>query len=165
MRISLIAAVAANRVIGRDNDLPWHLPEDLRRFKRLTMGHMMIMGRKTLDSIGGRPLPGRPTIVITRQEGYASPGVTVAHSVDEALAQAQGDEVFVAGGEEIFRQTIGRADRLYLTWIHAEFPGDTRFPDFDEREWRIVEREDHGPAGEVPYAYSFVVYDRNARTP
>lgn len=164
MRISLIAAVAANRVIGRDNQLPWHLPEDLRRFKRLTMGHPMIMGRKTLDSIGGHPLPGRPTIVITRQEGYAPPGVAVAHSVDEALALAQGDEVFVAGGEEIFRGTIGRADRLYLTWIHAEFPGDTRFPDFDEREWRIVEREDRGPEGEVPYAYSFVVYDRD-RTP
>jgi dihydrofolate reductase len=164
MRVSLIAAVAANRVIGRDNQLPWRLPEDLRRFKRLTMGRTLVMGRKTFDSIG-RPLPGRSTVVITRQPGYAPPGVTVAHSVDEALALAQGDEVFVAGGEEIFRQTIGRADRLYLTWIYAELPGDTRFPDFDEREWRIVEREDHGPEGEVPYAYSFVVYDRNGRTP
>jgi dihydrofolate reductase len=163
MRISLIAAMAANRAIGLDNGLPWHLPEDLRRFKRLTMGHVMIMGRRTFDSIGKRPLPGRPTIVITRQEGYAAPGVTVAHSVDEALALAQGDEVFVAGGEEIFRLTIGRADRLYLTRIHAELPGDTWFPEFDEREWRLVEREDREPAGEVPFAYSFLTYDRDAR--
>jgi dihydrofolate reductase len=160
MRISLIAALAANRVIGRDNRLPWHLPEDLRRFKRLTMGHALVMGRKTFESIG-RPLPGRETIVITRQEGYAPPGVTVAHSVDEALAQARGDEVFVAGGEEIFRQTLGRAGRLYLTRIHAEIPGNTWFPDFDEREWRLVEREDREPAGEVPFAYSFLTYDRD----
>lgn len=160
MRVSLIAAVSANRVIGRDNQLPWRLPEDLRRFKRLTMGHTLVMGRKTFESIG-RPLPGRSTVVITRQPDYAPPGVAVAHSVDEALARAQGEEVFVAGGEEIFRQTIGRADRLYLTWIHAEFPGDTRFPELDEREWRIVEREDHGPEGEVPFAYSFLVYERD----
>lgn len=162
MRISLIAALAANRVIGRDNQLPWRLPEDLRRFKRLTMGHPMIMGRRTFDSIGRKPLPGRSIVVITRRPGFvAPPGVAVAHSVDEALALCQGDEVFVAGGEEIFRQTIDRADRLYLTWIHADFPGDTRFPDFDEREWRIVEREDREPSGDAPFAYSFVTYDRN----
>jgi dihydrofolate reductase len=159
MRISLIAAMAANRVIGRDNQLPWRLPEDLRRFKRLTMGHTLVLGRKTFESIG-RPLPGRDVVVVTRQPGYAPPGVAVAHSVDEALARAQGDEVFVGGGEEIFRQTLGRAGRLYLTQIHAGIPGDARFPDFDEREWRLVEREDHGPSGEVPFAYSFLTYDR-----
>lgn len=160
-RISLIVAMAANRVIGRGNALPWRLPEDLRRFKRLTMGHTLVMGRKTWESIG-RPLPGREIVVITRQEGYGvPPGVSVARSVEEALEAARGDEIFIAGGEEIFRQTIGRADRLYLTLIHEDFPGDTFFPEIDPARWRLVLREDREPTEEVPFAYSFLTYDRD----
>ena len=160
MRITLIAAMAANRAIGIDNRLPWRLPADQRRFKALTMGHPMIMGRRTFDSIGGRPLPGRPTIVVTRDPGWSAPGVEVAHAFDEALALAQGDEVFVAGGEEIFRRALPRADRIQLTRIDQDFPGDTFFPEIDGDDWEIVEREDHGPTAETPFAYSFLVMDR-----
>ena len=162
MRMSLIAAMAANRVIGRDNRLPWHLPADLKRFKRLTMGHTLIMGRKTFESIG-RPLPGRSTVVVTRQAGYAPPGVRVAHSVREALDLSEGEEAFVAGGAEIFQETLPVADRLYLTLIEKEFEGDTFFPDFDPSEWRLVEEERHEPHEsdtEVPYGYTFQIYDR-----
>ncbi|HSK77484.1 MAG TPA: dihydrofolate reductase [Thermoanaerobaculia bacterium] len=163
-RISLIVAMAANRVIGRDNDLPWRLPGDLRRFKRLTLGHTLVMGRKTWESIG-RPLPGRAIVVVTRQEGYGvPPGVSVARSVEEALEIAEGDEVFIAGGEEIFRQTIDRADRLYLTRIDKDFPGDTFFPEFDPERFRLVEREDHEATEEVPFAYSFLTYDRDGES-
>ena len=160
MRITLIAAMAANRAIGLDNRLPWRLPADQRRFKRLTMGHPMIMGRRTFDSIGGVPLPGRPTIVVTRDPRWSAPGVEVAHSVDEALDRARGDEVFVAGGEEIFRLALPRADRIQLTRIDQDFPGDTFFPEIDESDWETVEREDHGPTAETPFAYSFLVMDR-----
>jgi dihydrofolate reductase len=158
----LIAAMGSNRAIGIDNGLPWRLPADLRRFKALTMGHVLVMGRKTFESVG-RPLPGRTTIVVTRRPGYAPPGVEVAHSVDEALARATRDnpeEIFIAGGEEIFRQTLDRADRLHLTWIEKEFPGDTFFPEFDESAWRLAEREDHEATPETSFAYSFRVYDR-----
>jgi dihydrofolate reductase len=162
MKVSLIAAMARNRVIGRDNRLPWHLPADLRRFKRLTMGHTMILGRKTFESVG-RPLPGRPMIVVTRQEGYAPEGVRVAHSVQEALAMAQGeDEVFVAGGAEIYRQTLPVADRLHLTVIEEDFAGDTWFPEYDEAQWEVVEREDHGPSAGFPFPFSFRVLDRRS---
>lgn len=162
MKMSLIAAMAANRVIGRDNRLPWHLPADLKRFKRLTMGHTLIMGRKTFESIG-RPLPGRSTVVVTRQAGYAPPGVRVAHSVREALDLAEGDEVFIAGGAELFAETLPLADRLHLTLIEKDFEGDTLFPDFDPAEWRLVEEERHEPDetdAEVPYGYTFQIYDR-----
>jgi dihydrofolate reductase len=164
-RISLIAAMGSNRAIGIDNGLPWRLPTDLRRFKALTMGHVLVMGRKTFESIG-RPLPGRTTVVVTRRPDYAPPGVEVAHSVEEALTRALGDaaeEVFIAGGEEIFRQTLDRADRLHLTWIEQEFPGDTFFPEFDDSAWRLTEREDHEATAETPFAYSFRVYDRIQR--
>ncbi|HEY0513062.1 MAG TPA: dihydrofolate reductase [Thermoanaerobaculia bacterium] len=162
-RITLIAAMARNRAIGIDDRLPWRLPADTRRFKALTMGHVMVMGRKTYDSVGS-PLPGRTTIVITRRPDYAPEGVIVVHSIAAALARAAREEtrgeVFVAGGEEIFRETLDRADRLNLTLIDQDFPGDTFFPPFDESAWRITEREDHGATEKTPYAYSFVVYDR-----
>jgi dihydrofolate reductase len=160
MRITLIAAMAANRAIGIDNRLPWRLPADQRRFKKLTLGHPMIMGRRTFDSIGGLPLPGRPTIVVTRDPGWSGRDVKVAHSVDEALNLAQGDEVFVAGGEEIFRQAFKRADRIQLTRIDQDFPGDTFFPEVDADDWEIVEQEDHSPTAETPFSYSFLVMDR-----
>jgi dihydrofolate reductase len=162
MRTSLIAAMARNRVIGRDNRVPWRLPADLRRFKQLTMGHILIVGRKTFDSIGCRPLPGRRMVVVTRQEGYAPEGVLVARSIEEALALGRGaDEVFVAGGAEIYRQSLPVADRLQLTLIEEDFPGDVYFPEFDPADWRLVEREDHGPTDDVPFSWSFQVLDRS----
>ena len=163
MRTSLIAAVARNRVIGRDNDVPWKLPADLRRFQRLTMGHTMLMGRRTFESIGSRPLPGRPLIVVSRREGYAPEGVRVARSVQEGidLAREAGEtELFVAGGTGIYREALPVADRLQLTRIEEDVPGDAYFPEFDETQWRLVEREDHGPGEGVPFSWSFQVYDR-----
>jgi dihydrofolate reductase len=162
MKVSLIAAMAKNRAIGLGNGLPWHLPPDLRRFKALTTGHTLIMGRKTFETLRG-PLPWRTTIVVTRREGYAPPGVLVARSIEEALSRAEGDEVFVAGGEDVFRQTLDRADRLYLTRIGQDFPGDTFFPELDESAWRLVEQEDHAATEETPLAYSFEVWERAAK--
>lgn len=162
MRISAIAAMASNRVIGKDNRLPWHLPADLRRFKSLTMGHWLVMGRKTHESIG-RPLPGRTTVVVTRQEGYSPAGVRVARSLEEALALAQAeDEIFIAGGGEIFRQALPITDRLYLTILEEPFAGDAYFPELDPTEWTLVDREDHGPTAETPFAWSFQTFDRRA---
>ena len=158
-KISLIAAMAANRAIGIDGRLPWHLPADLKHFKALTLGHTLVVGRKTHESIGGA-LPGRRTIVITRQQGYAAPGAEVAHSLEEALEKSGDGEVFIGGGEEIFRRTLGEADRLYLTRIHQDFPGDTFFPEIDESAWTVVEREDHPATEKNPYAFSFLTLDR-----
>ncbi|WP_163998101.1 dihydrofolate reductase [Pyxidicoccus caerfyrddinensis] len=159
MRLSAIVAMASNRVIGAGNQLPWRLSADLARFKKLTMGHTLVMGRKTYESIG-RPLPGRTFVVVTRQQDYAPQGVTVAHSVDEALslAQARGDdEVFIAGGADLYAQTMDRWNRLYLTRIAREFPGDTYFPEVDLSGWRLVEDEQH-PEAELPHA--FLTYER-----
>lgn len=158
-KISLIAAMAANRAIGIDGRLPWRLPADLKRFKALTMGHALIMGRKTHEAIG-RPLPGRRTLVVTRQTDYAPPGVEVARSVDEALELAGDGEVFVGGGEEIFRQTLERAGRIYLTRIEKDFPGDTFFPEIDESIWKVVETEDCPATDKTPFAYTFLTLDR-----
>lgn len=162
MRLSAIVAMAANRVIGAGNRLPWRLPEDLARFKRLTMGHTLIMGRKTYESIG-RPLPGRTFIVVTRQRDFAPPGVKVAHSVDEALALATGDdEVFIAGGAELYAQTMERLQRLYLTRIERDFPGDTSFPEVDLTGWRLIEQEHHPASSPEALPYAFLTYERPA---
>jgi dihydrofolate reductase len=159
MTISIIVAMSLNRVIGRDNRLPWKLPADLRRFKRLTMGHCLIMGRKTYESIG-RPLPGRTVIVLTRQPDYAPPGVLVAHTLDEALALASGDEIFVAGGAEIYRQTLPLADRLYLTLIEREIAGDAYFPPLNEADWQLISQEHYDADEANPYPHRFFVYER-----
>ena len=155
---ALVAAVARNRVIGLANRLPWRLPEDLRRFKRLTMGAPVIMGRKTRESLG-RPLPGRRNIVVTRQREATWEGCVVAHSLDAALALA-GDaaEAFVIGGAELYAQALPRADRLYLTLIDADYAGDAWFPEFDAAVWREVAREP-GVSGEG-VGYAFVDYAR-----
>lgn len=158
MTLSMIVAMSTNRVIGQDNTLPWRLPADLKRFKRLTMGHHLLMGRKTWESIG-RPLPGRTTVVITRREDLEIDGVTIARSIEEAIdiaERAGDDEAFIAGGAEIFRQTLDRVDRLYLTLIHAEIDGDAYFPEIDTTRWREVAREDHDPDERNPYPFSFV---------
>jgi dihydrofolate reductase len=163
MRISLVAALARNRVIGRDGQLPWRLPADLKRFKRLTVGHPLILGRKTYESIG-RPLPERTNIVITRREGYAPAGIRLVRSIDEALAAAAeapgADEAFVIGGSEIYRQTLPIADRLHLTFIEEDFPGDVHFPELDETQWRLVDEERHEASEDTPFAWSYRTYDR-----
>ena len=162
MIVSIIVAVADNDVIGRDGGLPWHLPADLKRFKRLTSGHQMVMGRRTWDSIGRRPLPGRPTIVVSRDPSFVAEGAQVARSVEEALELAAGaDEVFIAGGEAIYRAALPVADRIYLTRVHACFDGDTHFPAFDANDWQVVVEERHEPDEKNPYAHTFLVYERN----
>lgn len=161
MRISIIVAMTEKRVIGRDNGLPWgRLAADLKRFKSLTMGHHLIMGRKTFDSVG-RPLPGRTNVVVTRDAGFRPEGVVVARTIDDAVAKCEGDaEIFIAGGAEIYRQTIERADRIYLTIVHGEYPGDTKFPEFSAAAWTVVSVEQH-PADDKNVApCTFLVYDR-----
>jgi dihydrofolate reductase len=158
MSLAVIAAVSENGVIGHLGKLPWRLPEDLKRFKALTMGHTLVMGRATYDSIG-RPLQGRRTIVITRQISWCARGVDVAHSVDEALLMAGRGEVFVVGGSEIYRQTLDRSDVLYLTYVSGTVEGDAYFPPFDEAAFREVFREEHADA---PLPFAFVTYERVA---
>ena len=149
MTITLVAAIASNGVIGRDNDLPWQLPGDQRRFKELTTGHVLVMGRRTYDSIG-RPLPRRTTIVVTRQPQWEPAaglpeGLLVAGSLDEAIDRAAriDDQVFVVGGGQVYAEALPRADRLVLTWVEAEPTGDAYFPDVDWSEWDEVDREQH----------------------
>jgi len=162
MTISLIVAVARNRVIGREGDLPWHLPADLKRFKALTMGHHLVVGRKTWEEVG-KPLPGRVMVVVTRDPGYRPEGVIVVHSLEQALEVARGDdEVFIAGGGEIYRQALPLVDRMYVTRIHAEVVGDTTFPEVDLNRWRLVEREDHEVDERHEHPFSFEVYERAA---
>ena len=141
MTISIIAALGRNRAIGYQNTLPWRLPADLQRFKQLTMGHHMLMGRKTFESIG-RPLPGRTSIIITRQLDYEAEGCLIVHSLDEAiaLATARGEhEAFIIGGADIYAQSLPLADRMYLTWVEAEPEADAFFPVFDENAWESSE--------------------------
>lgn len=159
--LTLIAAVARNGVIGKDNRLPWHLPADLRHFKTLTTGHAVIMGRKTWESLPEkfRPLPGRQNIVITRNAAYSAPGASVAASLPEAVAVATGKEAFVIGGAELYKAALPLADRLQLTELDAAFEGDTWFPERDPLQWREVERELH--RDEAGLEFAFVRYDRN----
>jgi len=160
MKISIVVAMAANRVIGNNNRLPWHLPADLKHFKQTTMGKPILMGRKTWESIG-RALPGRTNIVITRDENYAAPGCVVVHSIEAAMQAAQQqDEVMVIGGAEFYRQVLPRADTIYLTRIHQDFEGDAFFPELDEAGWQEVARVDCDADDRNPYAYSFIRLDR-----
>jgi dihydrofolate reductase len=160
MKISIVVAMAANRVIGKDNQLPWHLPADLKYFKKTTMGKPILMGRKTYESIG-RPLPGRTNIVITRDKNYDAPGCVVVHSINGAMqAAAQQDEVMVIGGAELYRQILPRTDSIYLTRINEDFEGDTLFLELDSSEWQEVERLDCDADDKNPYTYSFIKLDR-----
>lgn len=163
MKITLVVAMAANRVIGRENRLPWHLPADLRHFRQVTIGKPILMGRKTHESIG-HALPGRVNIVVTRDEAYTAPGCIVVHSIERALeAAGASGEVMVIGGTDLYRQLLPRAGCIYLTLVHAEFEGDAWFPELDEREWREVERLDCGPDVNNPWPYSFIRLDRVTR--
>lgn len=164
MTLSIICAMAKNRTIGVNDGLPWHLPEDLKRFKALTMGKPMVMGRKTYDSIG-RPLPGRTTIVVTRQADWASPGVIVCGTIDEAIAAANQQltdgqsEIMVVGGEEVYRQCLPLAKHLYLTEIDAHIEGDTFFPELKMAEWEEIALEE-GYSSAAHLHYRFLTLER-----
>jgi dihydrofolate reductase len=152
--------MAQNGVIGRDNALPWRLPEDLRRFKAATLGKPILMGRKTFESIG-RALPGRVNLVLTRDRDWSAAGATVVHSVEEALSAAsQAEELVVIGGAEIFRLVMPFARRIYLTHVHAEIPGDTVFPDFDPTQWVDVGSEAHPADARHAHALTFMTLER-----
>ncbi|MBL0663210.1 type 3 dihydrofolate reductase [Aeromonas caviae] len=162
MMISMIAAMAHDRVIGLDNQMPWHLPADLAHFKRVTLGKPVLMGRKTFESIG-RPLPGRRNLVISRNPDYRADGVEVIDSVEVALALLAGSDVaelMVIGGGHLYGQLLPRADRLYLTRIDLAVEGDTRFPAFDEGDWSCIERELHQPDEKNPHPYCFETWQR-----
>ncbi len=158
-RISLIAAMARNRVIGRRGGMPWHLPEDLRRFRRITWGKPILMGRKTYEAIG-RPLPGRDNIVLSRSASFQAPGCTVVGSLAAAFERAGDQELMVIGGAQLYEALLPRAERLYLTWIEADFPGDTFFPEWDPADWREVSREPRPPRADFPHPYRFLVFER-----
>ncbi|MEQ8449180.1 MAG: dihydrofolate reductase [Nitratireductor sp.] len=161
-RIVIVVAVAENGVIGRDGGMPWRLSTDLKRFKAVTLGKPVIMGRKTYDSIG-RPLPGRANIVVTRNPDWRADGVKVTATLDEALAMAareDGDEICVIGGGELYAQAIGRADRLHVTHILADIAGDTRFPPIDPSVWAVVEEVDVPPGEKDSHATHYAVYER-----
>jgi dihydrofolate reductase len=158
--VSLVVAMTRNDVIGRDNAMPWHLPDDLKHFKAVTMGKPMLMGRKTYQTIG-KPLPGRTSLVMTRDPAWQAAGVIVVRSLDEAL-QRIGDapDLAVVGGAEIFKLALPIADRIYLTRIHADIPGDTVFPPFDLSEWREAERVEHPADARHAYAMTFSTLER-----
>ena len=156
MIISIIVAVAENNVIGKGNKLIWHISEDLKRFKQLTTGHHIIMGRKTYESIG-KPLPNRTNIIITRDSQFTAQGCIIANSLENAFEIASNDtEVFIIGGGEIYRQAIPFADKIYLTKIHAEFKGDTYFPPLNPDEWTFESTEKEKPLADGNIEYSFL---------
>ncbi|MGH8764471.1 MAG: dihydrofolate reductase [Burkholderiales bacterium] len=158
IRLYLVAAVARNGVIGANSKLPWHLPEDLAHFKKLTLGHPIIMGRRTWDSLG-RPLPGRENIVISRRPGFEAPQASVASSIEAAVALCAGEAVaFVIGGAEIYAAALPLADGLVMTEIDRDYEGDTRFPDWDRRAWKVSQRETHISKDGV--RFEFVLYER-----
>lgn len=170
MIISLIAAVAQNGVIGRNNDLPWKLPDDMKFFMQTTKGHYVIMGRRNYDSLHEKykPLPDRTNIVVTRQLHFQAPGCVVVNKVEDGIAiarEAGEKELFVIGGAEIYKLTLPYADRLYLTEIHASIEGDTYFPEFDRTQWSEVSRKPHPADERHGYAFDFVIYEQKTSTP
>jgi len=164
MKISLIVAMASNRVIGANNKMPWHLPADLKRFRQITWDAPIIMGRNTHESIG-KPLPGRANIIITRNLGYQAPGCTVCHDPQSAkeLACQTADEIFIIGGAKLYQTFLPCADTLYMTKINKAFSGDTRFPLWPEHDWHELERDDVFADPAVDFDYSFMKYTRKAR--
>lgn len=163
MTLSIIVAASRNNVIGKDNQLIWRLSADLKRFKALTTGHTIIMGRKTFDSIG-KPLPNRTSVIITRQVDYKQEGCIVVHSLEEALDVVKNQEkAFIIGGGTIYEQAIEKADELYLTLVHKDFDGDAFFPEIDIDQWESTEREDCFADDKNEYAYSFINYKRKSK--
>ena len=162
MNVSLIVAVSKNGVIGRDGEIPWRLPADMQLFRRLTMGHYLILGRKTFEAIGG-PLQGRKMIVLTRQQDYTAEGCTVTDDLDKALEIAREDgemEAFIGGGAVVYAQALPRADRIYLSRVHAEIAGDTFFPALNEQEWALVKEQDYPLVEGQEFAFTFQILER-----
>ncbi|WP_153462684.1 dihydrofolate reductase [Sediminibacillus terrae] len=163
--ISLLYAMDRNRVIGYQNDLPWRLPNDLKFFKQMTTGNTIIMGRKTFTSMGG-PLPNRENVILTKDRSFQADGCLILHSVEEILTWSEKEpeiELFVIGGSEIFRQILPFADRMYMTFIDETFPGDTFFPAYDERDWKLSKKVQGERNERNPYDYYFLQFDRNDR--
>ncbi|MCJ7448321.1 MAG: dihydrofolate reductase [Bacteroidales bacterium] len=162
--ISIIAAVSEDLGIGKDNKLLWHIPEDMKRFKKLTYGKTVIMGKKTWESLPKRPLPGRKNIVITDVPGECIDCSVTAYSIDDALSKCEkGEEIFIIGGGSIYRQFMPHADRLYLTRVHKKAPADVFFPKIDPKDWKIIDKEDYkaGDKNDIPYTY--IIYEKNSR--
>lgn len=160
-RISLIAAMAGNRVIGIENRLPWRLPDDLQHFKQLTLGKAIVMGRKTWESLPGL-LPNRRHIVITRDQGYQAQGAEVVNSIEQAIEKVSGqDEVLVVGGANLYEQVLPMASTMYLTFVDAEIKGDAYFPQWDKQQWNEVEREHHAKDERHNFSFDFVTLQRN----
>ena len=158
--ISIIVAIAQNGIIGDKNSLLWHIKEDMRFFRTTTSGHAVIMGRKTFESLGSKPLPKRKNIVITRSD-LTFEGALTAHSLDEAIAMAEGDEeTFIIGGAQIYRAALAVADRMYITRVERDYEGDTSFPDIDYSQWQLVSEERHERGEEYEWPFSFLTYDR-----
>tara|TARA_R110002072_G_scaffold19826_5_gene73051 strand:- start:483 stop:971 length:489 start_codon:yes stop_codon:yes gene_type:complete len=158
MNLTLIAAMSKNRIIGNNNELIWHLPADLKRFKSLTNGHHIIMGRKTYESLG-RPLPNRTNIIITRQKDFHAPGCLIVHSLEEAIQKSIGDEQpFIVGGAEIYKQALPYANKIELTIVDSEYDGDSSFPEIDAKKWEIVSKENYPSDEKNKHNMSFIQY-------
>lgn len=161
--ISIIAALASNNAIGKENDLLWHIPHDLKRFKKLTLGHCMIMGRKTWNSIGEKPLKGRRNIVMTHHADLCDDAACIqASSAEDALEKCSGEkEIFIAGGESVYRQFMDLADRMYLTHVHKEYDdADTFFPGFDTDDWEVIDKEENISSPDHDFSWSYITYQR-----
>ena len=167
MKVSLVAAVAQNGVIGKDNDLPWHLPDDMKFFMNVTKGHYVILGRKNFESLPEKykPLPNRTNVIVTRQQDYKAHGCIVVHSIEDALkvtADGNEQEAMVIGGSDIYALALPYAHRLYITEVHAQVDGDVRFPEFDKSTWKEVSRVPHEKDDRHAYAFDFVVYEKTS---
>ncbi len=159
--ISIIVAIARNFAIGKDNNLLWHISADLKRFKKITSGHAVIMGKRTYESLPFRPLPKRTNIVITDVPDEKFEGCTTVYSIQQAIDFCkEDDETFVMGGGSVYRQFLPLADKLYITLIHKDFEADTFFPEVNFDEWNLIEKEDHGPEGDNEFSYSFLVFEK-----
>jgi dihydrofolate reductase len=159
MIVSIVVAISENHAIGKDNKLLWYLPNDLKHFKNITTGHTVIMGRKTYESVG-KPLPNRRNIIITRQN-MTIEGCEVVNSIDTALALCRDEaEAFIVGGAEIYKQSLSKTDRLYITIVHENFEGDSYFPEIEKNTWKETEREDHEPDEKNSLPYSFITFER-----
>jgi dihydrofolate reductase len=159
--VNIIAAMSENRVIGRGGHLPWRLPDEMKHFMRLTTGHTVVMGRRTFESIDSKALANRRNIILTRRPDYAPAGVEIAAGVKDVIGMTRpGEEVFICGGEQVYREALPIGDRLYLTVVHAEFEGDTYFPAFDPADWTLIDAVRHEPDERHAYAFTFNCYER-----
>ena len=162
--LSIIVAMSENYGIGKNNDLLWHIPDDLKRFKRLTTGHTIIMGKKTYESLPVKPLPNRVNIVISDVPGETFEGCEMAYSIEEAIAKCpEDDECFVIGGGMIYKQFLEHVDRLYITLVHKNFTADTYFPEFNRDDWKLIEEESHKPEGNLDFSYTYTTFERKSR--